>query len=168
MTLESELKKIYLTKGKNEAIKLYMAQTGCSWNEAESYIHEFEIQKGIIIPDGKGGFKRPKTAWSGKLIFNLSCMLFTFFMFILCICKACSDWNRSSTEKYEYDDEYWRSVQREKTLRDNGMDKTANRERQERQNRLRRKQGSSTYNGSEQQKKDLDAIDEYMKKHPDF
>lgn len=50
----------------------------------------------------------------------------------------------------KYDDEYWRSVQREKTLRDNGMDKTADRERQERQNRLRRKQGSSTYNGSEQ------------------
>lgn len=48
------------------------------------------------------------------------------------------------------------------------MDKTADRERQERQNRLRRKQGSSTYNGSEQQKKDLDAIDEYMKNHPYF
>lgn len=48
------------------------------------------------------------------------------------------------------------------------MDKTADREKRERQNRLIRGQGSSTYNGSEQQKKDLDAIDEYMKSHPDF
>lgn len=78
-------------------------------------------------------------------------------------CVSCLDESRK-----QYDDEYWRSVQQEETLRENGMDKAADRVKKERQNRLRGKDGSPTYNGSEQQKKDLEMIDEYAKEHPDF
>jgi len=102
-----------------------------------------------------------------RLVFNLAFLLVAIICVSLCIFKGCSDWNNKGQDNYEYDDEYWRSVQREKTLKDNGMDKAADRERKERIDRLRNKNGSS-YNGSEQQKRDLEMIDEYMKENPDF
>lgn len=113
------------------------------------------------IPDGKGGYKKVKGINSGCAI-KLFALLLLLGFILYKGCTSCLDENRK-----QYDDEYWRSVQREKTLKDNGMDKAADRERKERIDRLRNKNGS-TYNGSEQQKKDLEMIDEYMKENPDF
>ena len=102
-----------------------------------------------------------------KLSWGCAIKLFALLLFLVLIlykgCSSCLDESRK-----QYDDEYWRSVQQEKTLRENGMDKSADRVKKERQNRLRGKDGSPTYNGSEQQKKDLEMIDEYSEKHPDF
>lgn len=114
------------------------------------------------IPDGKGGYKKVKGIDSGCAI-KLFALLLLLGFILYKGCTSCLDENRK-----QYDDEYWRSVQQEETLRKNGMDKAADRVRKERQNKLRNKEGSSTYNGSEQQKKDLEMIDEYMKEHPDF
>ena len=114
------------------------------------------------IPDGKGGYKEVKGINSGCAI-KLFALLLLLGFILYKGCSSCLDESRK-----QYDDEYWRSVQQEKTLRESGMDKAADRVKKERQNRLRGKDGSPTYNGSEQQKKDLEMIDEYAKKHPDF
>lgn len=102
-----------------------------------------------------------------KLSWGCVIKLFALLLFLVFIlykgCTSCLDESRK-----QYDEEYWRSVQQEKILRENGMDKSADRVKKERQNRLREKDGSPTYNGSEQQKEDLKMIDEYSEKHPDF
>lgn len=114
------------------------------------------------IPDGKGGYKTPEGMSTGCAMKFLGlCILLVFIAYKGC--TSCAD-----DRRIQYDDEYWRSVQQEETLRENGMDKAADRVKKERQDKLRGKDTHPTYNGSEQQKKDLEMIDEYMKEHPDF
>lgn len=88
------------------------------------------------------------------------------FVFIIYFClKTCS--GGSNSKSPQYDDAYWRSIEREKTMRDAGLDDFADREKRERRNKLKGS-GSSTYNGSQKQKDDLKEIDEYMKNNPGF
>lgn len=81
----------------------------------------------------------------------------------------------SSSGKGQYDDEYWASIAREKALRDAGMKDAARLEKKARIERL--KGGGYTspsggsqihYNGSLEQKKDLEAIDEWIRNNPDL
>lgn len=74
------------------------------------------------------------------------------------------------------------SVNREKALKDAGYDGAAKEERKNRQEEMQRPSSSSSseeytapkenihkgYKGSEQQKRDLEAIDEYARTHPNF
>lgn len=114
------------------------------------------------MSDNKGRHKK-----SDKMSTGCTLRLFAFLLLVGFIlykgCSSCLDESRK-----QYDDEYWRSVQQEETLRENGMDKAADRVKKERQDKLRGKDTHPTYNGNEQQKKDLEMIDEYMKEHPDF
>ena len=81
-----------------------------------------------------------------------------------------SDW-KSNMET----DEYKSSLAREVMLRQAGMKDAAKIERMQRNQYLRgggydSKDGGKQvhYNGSAQQQRDLDAIDKYMREHPDF
>ena len=72
-------------------------------------------------------------------------------------------------------DEYKASLAREMMLKEAGMKDAAKIERAQRNRYLRgggydSKNGGKQvhYNGSEQQQRDLEAIDKYMKEHPDF
>lgn len=88
-------------------------------------------------------------------------------------CGGCS----SKTES-KYDTEYWESVEREKKYKESGQKDLAKQEAKYRQDRLSgktkgkytNKDGEDTriYKDSKEQKKDLDAIDEYMKNNPNF
>lgn len=97
-------------------------------------------------------------------------------------------------EIYNSDDEYNKSILRERNLRDNNFEREADLEKRDRRNRLKgTSSGYSTdpnytptisnkgkyhtidgkkkqiqYQGSSEQKRDLDMIDEYMRMHPDF
>lgn len=97
-------------------------------------------------------------------------------------------------EIYNSDDEYNKSILRERNLRDNNFEREADLEKRDRRNRLKGvSSGYSTdpnytptisnkgkyhtidgkkkqiqYQGSSEQKRDLDMIDEYMRTHPDF
>ena len=89
-------------------------------------------------------------------------------------CIGCDD-DSFSSNRYEYDDECWESVGREKQLRDAGMDDAADLERK---SRLRYMSGEGYtssdgerqihYQGSREQQRDLDMIDDYMRNNPDF
>lgn len=81
----------------------------------------------------------------------------------------------ASSGKGQYDDEYWNSVAREKALRDAGMKEAAKLEEKARVERL--KGGGYTspsggsqvhYNGSLEQQRDLEAIDEWIRSHPEL
>ena len=72
-------------------------------------------------------------------------------------------------------DAYKESLERETQLRKQGFDGAADVERNARQDYLRDGGYDSPdggkqvhYNGSKQQQDDLDAIDKYMKEHPEF
>ena len=87
-----------------------------------------------------------------------------------CLCSS-----SSSHSKYIEDDKYWESVSREQQLKDAGMKNAAEMERKARQEYMKGNGYTSPnggqqvhYNGSQEQQRDLDAIDEYMKSHPDF
>lgn len=98
------------------------------------------------------------------------------FVFILALSVAPSCQEKTTKEKY--DTEYWDSVERENRYKETGRKDLAKQEAKYRQDRLRgktkgkytNKEGEDTriYKDSKEQKKDLDAIDEYMKKNPDF
>jgi hypothetical protein len=80
---------------------------------------------------------------------------------MLSSCSGCS--NSSDTYRYEDTPEYMESINRETALRKNGYKAAADEER--RQRRLKMQGG---YNGSEQQKKDLEEIDKRLKEDPNF
>ena len=81
----------------------------------------------------------------------------------------------SSDTQYVEDENYWNSMAREQMLKDMGMEEAA---RMERDARLRYMRGEGYtspnggqqvhYKGSAEQQADLDAIDAYMREHPDF
>ena len=86
-----------------------------------------------------------------------------------CLCTS------SSYSKFDHDNEYWQSVSREKYLRDAGLNNAADMERNSRQQYMRGKGYHSPnggrqihYNGSKEQQRDLNAIDEYARSHPEF
>mgnify|MGYP000246224463 CR=1 FL=1 len=105
-----------------------------------------------------------KGSSSGKSSGGCGTIIFIFCIIYICL-KACS--SDSAIKSPQYNDAYWRSIEREKTMRDAGLDDFADREKRERRNKLK-ESGSSTYNGSQKQKDDLKEIDEYMKNHPNF
>ena len=93
-------------------------------------------------------------------------------LFALTSCQCSSG---SGSSKYVEDENYWKSIQREQELKDAGLDGAANIERKDRQNYMRGEGYTSPdggqqvhYKGSVEQQRDLDAIDEYMRTHPDF
>ena len=97
--------------------------------------------------------------------------LFFFCGLILLAVSSC----RPSSSKYVEDDKYWQSIEREQQLKDAGLDGAATIERKDRQKYMRGEGYTSPeggpqvhYKGSVEQKRDLDAIDEYMRTHPDF
>lgn len=102
---------------------------------------------------------------------NLLLLIIVCLSFASCI--ECGD--SYSNSNYDYDDECWESVEMEKQLRDAGMDDAADLERKSRLNYMRGGGYTSSdgsrqrhYQGSQEQKRDLDMIDEYMRNNPDF
>lgn len=80
--------------------------------------------------------------------------------------------SRYSSSSSREDDNYWQSIGREQQLRDAGMDGAANIERNARREYMRgggytSPDGSKQihYQGSQEQKRDLDMIDEYFNEH---
>ena len=80
-----------------------------------------------------------------------------------------------NTNKYSEDDNYWDSINKEKRLKEIGMDDAANIERKARQKYMQggaytSPNGGSQiyYYGSIEQERDLELIDEYMKSNPNF
>ncbi len=103
---------------------------------------------------------------------SIIALCLTLFMVNSCMCGGPS--NNASMDRME-SDEYNKSLEREMTLRKAGLNEAADIEKAQRQNYVRgggydSKDGGKQvhYNGSAQQQRDLDAIDEYMKSHPDF
>lgn len=95
--------------------------------------------------------------------------------FVLVVYALLAGASSDSSSSYDNDDNYWNSVAREKQLRDAGMDGAANAERNDRLNYMRGNGYSSPdggkqvhYNGSTEQQRDLNAIDNYQREHPDF
>ncbi len=107
-----------------------------------------------------GNKKESNSGCFGNLI-----MYLVFFIFIGWAINSCSKLGKKDDTKY--DNAYWRSIEREKAMRDAGLKDYADREKKERRNKLKGS-GSSTYNGSQKQKDDLKEIDEYMKNNPGF
>lgn len=104
-----------------------------------------------------------------KVFFSIAFLSLTLS---LASCIGCGD---SSSGCYDYDDECWESVGREKQLRDAGMDDAADLERKSRLNYMKGDGCTSSdgsrqihYQGSKEQQRDLDLIDEYMRNNPDF
>lgn len=95
--------------------------------------------------------------------------------FVLVFYALLAGASSDSSSSYDNDDNYWNSVAREKQLRDAGLNGAANAEKNDRLNYMRGDGYSSPdggkqvhYNGSQEQKRDLEAIDQYMCDHPDF
>lgn len=103
-----------------------------------------------------------------KFIKHLLLICATTILVTSCLCS-------NSTSTYDDDPEYWSSVNRERQLKNAGLDDAAKMERNARRDYM--KGGGYTspdgskqvhYNGSKQQQADLDAIDKYMSEHPEF
>lgn len=60
------------------------------------------------------------------------------------IALAFTSCSRCSSSKYKYDDAYWKSVNREKALKDAGYDRAAKEERKNRQKEMQRPSSSSS------------------------
>ena len=83
-----------------------------------------------------------------------------------------SDNSKSSSSMYVEDDNYWESIDKEQDLRDAGMDGAANIERNARREYMNGGGYTSPegdkqihYQGSQEQKRDLEMIDEYFNEH---
>lgn len=105
----------------------------------------------------------------GKSIIFLFSLIALSTLATSCLCSS------SSQSRYVEDDKYWESISREKELKDAGLDGAATIERKARQEYMKGNGYTSPdggqqvhYNGSLEQQRDLDAIDEYMRTHPDF
>lgn len=101
-----------------------------------------------------------------KFIFKCICLSSLF------LCYSCSG---DDSSKYDNDEKYWESINKEQKLRDAGLDGAANIERKARREYM--KGGGYTspsgerqihYKGSKEQQRDLNMIDEYMRENPDF
>lgn len=97
-----------------------------------------------------------------------------FVLMLLCATTICltSCFGGSSSNSRVEDDKYWESIGREQALKDAGMDGAAAIERNARRNYM--KGGGYTapdgskqvhYNGSQEQKNDLEMIDAYFNEH---
>ena len=98
-----------------------------------------------------------------------------FKLTLLCVvvigfssCFGCS----SNSSRWVEDDKYWESISKEKALKDAGMENAAAIERKARQNYMQgggytSSDGSKQvhYNGSQEQKRDLEMIDAYFNEH---
>jgi len=105
-------------------------------------------------------------------------LILSIFVVILITLSSCIGCDNNSSS--QYDDEYWESVNKEQSLKDAGYTNAANQEKESRINKL--KTGSESngkytstngekqtqYQGSKEQKKDLEEIDENAKEHPGF
>ncbi len=97
-----------------------------------------------------------------------------FGLMLLCATTVCltSCFGGSSSSPLVEDDKYWESVGREEALKDAGMDGAAAIERNARRDYMKgggytASDGSKQvhYNGSQEQKKDLEMIDAYFNEH---
>lgn len=86
--------------------------------------------------------------------------------------SSCFGSDSSSSSYSREDDNYWQSIGREQQLRDAGMEGAANIERNARQEYMRGGGYTSPdgdkqiqYQGSREQKRDLEMIDEYFNEH---
>lgn len=86
--------------------------------------------------------------------------------------SSCFGCDGSSSSSSHEDANYWQSIEREQQLRDAGMDGAANIERNARREYMRGGGYTSPnggkqihYEGSREQKRDLDMIDEYFNEH---
>ncbi len=101
-----------------------------------------------------------------------------FFIACALLSLTFNSCNSCQGDNYEYDSEYWESVNREEAYKKMGRDDLKKQEARYRQDRLRGKtkgdytneKGEDTriYKGSKEQQRDLDMIDEYMKNNPGF
>ena len=97
-----------------------------------------------------------------------------FGLMLLCVISVCltSCFGGSSSSSRVEDDKYWESIVREQTLKDAGMEGAATIERNARREYM--KGGGFTapdgskqvhYQGSKEQKSDLEMIDAYFNEH---
>ena len=101
--------------------------------------------------------------------------MLAFVPIVVCVClnscMGCSS-NSSSSSRYVEDDKYWESIGREQEFRDAGLDGAADIERNARREYMGGDGYTSPdgdkqihYQGSQEQKRDLDMIDEYFNEH---
>lgn len=95
--------------------------------------------------------------------------IFISFVFVVLVsCNNSSSYNQSSSD-YQYEDspEYWQSMSREKALKDAGYKDAAKAEREDRISKVKGNRNGE-YNGSLQQKEDLEEIDKRLQEDPNF
>lgn len=157
----------------------------CDWC-GMSKSKSFRQSKGV--KDNKSKTKNERNLFFDKYtILGFITIVLFFLLFVKC-CVGCG------SNDSKYDDEYWRSINREEKLRDAGLENAADKEKRDRRNRLKGvssgyssdpnysptindkgkyhtidgKNKQIQYQGSKEQQSDLNMIDEYSKTHPDF
>ena len=103
-----------------------------------------------------------------KILLSASVAILCCISFNSCI-SCDSNYSSSSSSRYVEDENYWESINKEQDLRDAGMDGAADIERNARREYMQGGGYTSPegdkqihYQGSQEQKRDLDMIDEYF------